>query len=147
MCHLIITQHGSELSSIFISTGDSQLSDYLLSKSHTESRLLRISAVVIIAFSLCRQQSLCTVNIYCHNERPSQLTIVALVLDTQHEITTCRIIIFFSSCWLLLLRVWGFLFLIHETDLNYSNTAVQYILCGWAKSCLIMFSSIYILFK
>lgn len=145
MCHLIITQHGSELSSIFISTGDSPLSDYLLSKSLTESRVLRISAVVILAFSLCRQQSLYTVDIYCHNETPSQLTILGLGLDTQHEITTCRIIIFFSPCCLMLLRVRGFLFLIHETDLNYSNTAVQSILCVWPKPYFIIFSSIFIL--
>lgn len=125
MCHLIISQHGSELSSAFISTGDPQLSDYLLSKSLTESRLLRISAVVILAFSLCKQQSLCTVDIYCQNETPSQLTVLGLGLDTQHEITTCKIIIFFTPCCLMLLRFWGFLFLIHETDLNYSNSAVQ----------------------
>lgn len=147
MCHLIISQHGSELSSIFISTGDFQPSDYLLSKSYTESRLLRISAAVIITSSPCRQQSLSTVNIYCHNETPSQLTILRLALDIQHEITTCRIIIFFSPCRPLLLRVWGLLFLIHETELNYSNAAVQSILCGWAKPYLIMFSSICILFK
>lgn len=129
MCHLIITQQGSELSSIFISTGDFQPSDYLLSKSYIESRLLRIFAVVIITFSLCRQQSLCTVNIYRHNESPNQLIILDLVPDIQHEIT-CRIIIFFSPCRLLLLSIWGFLFLIHGTDLNYSKAAVQSILCG-----------------
>lgn len=98
MCHLIITQRGSELSSIFISKGDSQPSDYLLSRFYIESRLLWITVVAIITRGLCRQQLLCTMNIYCHNERLRHLIISVLVLDNPHEITTYRILLLSLPC-------------------------------------------------
>lgn len=104
MCHLMITHKGSEQSSIFISKGDSQLSDYLLSKCYFEGRLLWITAVAIIICGLCRQQSLCTVNIYCHNELLSHLIISDSLLDFQHEITTWRIAVF-SLLWFFCLFV------------------------------------------
>lgn len=81
ICHLMATHKGSEQSSIFKSKGDSQPSDCLLSKCYIEGRLLWITAVAIITCGLCRQQSLCTVNIYCHNELLSHL----IILDSLHS--------------------------------------------------------------
>lgn len=125
ICHLMATHKGSEQSSIFKSKGDSQPSDCLLSKCYIEGRLLWITAVAIITCGLCRQQSLCTVNIYCHNELLSHLIISDSLLDFQCEITTCRIAVFslpwflFARCFFFVLFLFLFCFVFES--LNWSE--------------------------
>lgn len=138
----MVTHKGSEQSSIFISKGDSQLSHYLLSKCYIEGRLLWITAVAIITCGLCRQQSLCAVNIYCHNELLSHLIIPDSLLDFQREITTWRITII-SLLWFLFVC---FVF----KSLNWSELLKgSNIACfAWLSQLhLTIWSSICILFK